>query len=551
MENILSVIPLGGVEEIGLNMTVLEYGNDIIVIDAGLMFPEEDMLGVDFVIPEFSYLLANREKIKGLILTHGHEDHVGALPFLLKEIDVPVYGTPLTLGLVKEKLREHNLEKAQLVSVRPRETVQLGVFSVEFVRVTHSIVDGVGLGIKTPRGLVVHTGDFKLDPTPVDGQLMDFHKFSEYGEQGTLLLLSDSTNAEKGGFTYSEKEVRRAFEDIFLQTTGRIIIATFASNIHRIQQAIDVAVKYGRKVILCGKSIVSNAQIALDLGYLSIPQNTWLRLEDLKKLEDNEVVIITTGSQGEPMSVLSRIATDEHKVIKIKEGDTVVLSAKMIPGNERSIGRIINHLFRQGANVVYEKVSEVHVSGHASKEELKLMLNLVRPKYFMPVHGEYRHLVYHSLLAKKLEIPKENIFILKDGEVLEITDNGASRSGMVNSGRIYIDGKGIGDVEEMVLRDRMRLAHDGIVLILLGIEKLTGNIVSGPDIISRGFVFEDASQEVMNNVRGLLADTIKEFDSNLISDSALLKARLRNTLKKYLRNTMDRRPMIMPIIFEV
>ena len=551
MENILSVIPLGGVEEIGLNMTVLEYGNDIIVIDAGLMFPEEDMLGVDFVIPDFSYLLANREKIKGLILTHGHEDHVGALPFLLKEIDVPVYGTPLTLGLVKEKLREHNLEKAQLVSVRPRETVQLGVFSVEFVRVTHSIVDGVGLGIKTPRGLVVHTGDFKLDPTPVDGQLMDFHKFSEYGEQGTLLLLSDSTNAEKGGFTYSEKEVRRAFEDIFSQTTGRIIIATFASNIHRIQQAIDVAVKYGRKIILCGKSIVSNAQIALDLGYLSMPQNTWLRLEDLKKLEDNEVVIITTGSQGEPMSVLSRIATDEHKVIKIKEGDTVVLSAKMIPGNERSIGRIINHLFRQGANVVYEKVSEVHVSGHASKEELKLMLNLVRPKYFMPVHGEYRHLVYHSLLAKKLEIPKENIFIMKDGEVLEITDNGASRSGMVSSGRIYIDGKGIGDVEEMVLRDRMRLAHDGIVLILLGIEKLTGNIVSGPDIISRGFVFEDASQEVMNNVRGLLADTIKEFDSVLISDTALLKARLRNILKKYLRNTMDRRPMIMPIIFEV
>lgn len=551
MENILSVIPLGGVEEIGLNMTVLEYGNDIIVIDAGLMFPEEDMLGVDFVIPVFSYLLANREKIKGIILTHGHEDHTGALPFLLKEIDIPVYGTPLTLGLVKEKLREHNLEKAQLVSVRPRETVQLGVFSVEFVRVTHSIVDGVGLGIKTPRGLVVHTGDFKLDPTPVDGQLMDFHKFSEYGEQGTLLLLSDSTNAEKGGFTYSEKEVRRAFEDIFSQTTGRIIIATFASNIHRIQQAIDVAVKYGRKIILCGKSIVSNAQIALDLGYLSIPQNTWLRLEDLKKLEDNEVVIITTGSQGEPMSVMSRIATDEHKVIKIKEGDTVVLSAKMIPGNERSIGRIINHLFRQGANVVYEKVSEVHVSGHASKEELKLMLNLVRPKYFMPVHGEYRHLVYHSLLAKKLEIPKENIFIMKNGEVLEITDNGASRNGMVNSGRIYIDGKGIGDVEEMVLRDRMRLAHDGIVLILLGIEKLTGNIVSGPDIISRGFVFEDASQEVMNNVRGLLADTIKGLDRDLISDSALLKARLRNILKKYLRNTMDRRPMIMPIIFEV
>ena len=504
MENTLSVIPLGGVEEIGLNMTVFEYNADIVVVDAGLMFPEEDMLGVDFVIPDFSYLLDNREKIRGVILTHGHEDHTGALPFLLKEINVPVYGTPLTLGLVKEKLREHNLENVELISVKPREVINLGVFSVEFIRVTHSIVDGVGLGITTPVGLVVHTGDFKLDPTPVDGQLMDFHKFSEYGERGTLLLLSDSTNAEKGGFTFSEKEVRRVFEDIFSNTQGRIIIATFASNIHRIQQAIDVAVKYGRRIILCGKSIVSNAQIALDLGYLRIPQNMWLRLEDLNNLKDHEVVIITTGSQGEPMSVLSRIAIDEHKHIKIKDGDTVILSAKMIPGNERSIGKIINHLFRRGANVIYEKVSEVHVSGHASKEELKLMLNMVRPKYFMPVHGEYRHLVYHSMLAKKLDIPKENIFILRNGTILEISDEGASENGRVNSGRIFIDGKGIGDVEEMVLRDRLRLAHGGIVLILLGIEKLTGNIISGPEIISRGFVFEDASQEVINSVKELL-----------------------------------------------
>lgn len=551
MENILSVIPLGGVEEIGLNMTVLEYNNDIVVIDAGLMFPEEDMLGVDFVIPDFSYLLDNREKLRGIILTHGHEDHTGALPFLLKEINAPVYGTPLTLGLVKEKLREHNLEHAELISVKPRDVINIGAFSIEFIRVTHSIVDGVGLGITTPLGLVVHTGDFKLDPTPVDGQLMDFHKFSEYGERGTLLLLSDSTNAEKGGYTFSEKEVRRVFEDIFSNTQGRIIIATFASNIHRIQQAIDVAVKYGRKVILCGKSIVSNTQIALDLGYLKIPQNTWLNLEDLKKLQDDKVVIITTGSQGEPMSVLSRIAIDEHKHIKIKDGDTVILSAKMIPGNERSIGKIINHLFRRGANVIYEKVSEVHVSGHASKEELKLMLNMVRPKYFMPVHGEYRHLVYHSMLAKKLDIPKENIFIFRDGDILEISAEGARKNGRVNSGRIFIDGKGMGDVEEMVLRDRLRLAHDGIVLILLGIEKLTGNIVSGPDIISRGFVFEDASQEVINNVKELLVNTIKGLDKELISDSSLLKAKLRTILKKYLRDTMDRRPMIMPIIFEV
>jgi ribonuclease J len=551
VENTLSVIPLGGVEEIGLNMTVFEYGNEIIVVDAGLMFPEEDTLGIDFVIPDLSYLVNNREKVKAVIITHGHEDHTGALPFLLKELKVPVYGTPLTLGLVREKLREHNLEDAELIPVIPRDIVNIGAFSIEFIRVTHSIVDGVGLGITTPVGLVVHTGDFKLDPTPVDGHLMDFHRFSEYGERGTLLLLSDSTNAEKGGFTFSEKEVRRAFEDIFSNTQGRIIIATFASNIHRIQQAIDVAIKYGRKVILSGKSIVSNAEIALNLGYLKMPLDTWLKLEDLKKLQDHEVVIITTGSQGEPMSVLSRIAIDEHKHIKIKEGDTVILSAKMIPGNERSIGKIINHLFRRGANVIYEKVSEVHVSGHASKEELKLMLNLVKPKYFMPVHGEYRHLVYHSMLAKKLEIPAENIFIMKDGDVLEITDQGARKNGNINSGRIFIDGKGVGDVEEMVLRDRLRLAHDGIVLILLAIEKLTGNIASGPEIISRGFVFEDASQEIINNVRDLLANTIKGLEPEYIADSSLLKAKLRSTLKKYLRDTMNRRPMIIPIIIEV
>lgn len=551
MNNSLSIIPLGGVEEIGLNSTVFEYSDDMIIVDAGLMFPEEDMLGVDFVIPDYSYVLENREKIRGIIITHGHEDHTGALPFLLKEIDVPVYGTPLTIGLIREKLREHHLEQRRLVAVRPRDVIQLGVFSVEFVRVTHSIVDGVGLCINTPLGRVVHTGDFKLDPTPVDGQLMDFHRFSEYGEKGTLLLLSDSTNAEKGGFTFSEKEVRRAFEDIFAKVSGRIIISTFASNIHRIQQAIDVAVMYGKKVILCGKSIVSNSQIALDLGYLRIPANTWLKLEDLNKLHDDEVVIITTGSQGEPMSVLSRIAIGEHKTIQIKEGDTVILSAKIIPGNERSIGKIINHLFRRGANVIYEKVSEIHVSGHASKEELKLMLNMVRPRYFMPVHGEYRHLRYHAMLAEKTVVPKENIFIQENGEILEISENGASKNGRVNSGRVFIDGKGMGDVEDMVLRDRRRLAHDGIVLVHIAIEKLTGTIVSGPDIISRGFVFEDASPDVMNDVRELVLATLGQMDKEMITDSSLLQAKLRSTLKKYLRNTMERRPMIMPIIVEV
>ncbi|MEW5744625.1 MAG: ribonuclease J [Nitrospirota bacterium] len=551
MNGSLLVIPLGGVEEIGLNMTVFQYGDDMIVVDAGLMFPEEDMLGVDFVIPDFSYVLDNREKVRGIVLTHGHEDHTGALPFLLRELQVPVYGTPLTLALVREKLREYHLDEVVLTPVRPRDTVTLGSFSVEFIRVTHSIVDGVGLGITTPVGAVIHTGDFKLDPTPVDGELMDFHKFTEYGEKGTLLMLSDSTNAEKGGFTFSEKEVRRAFEDIFAKARGRIIIATFASNIHRIQQAIDVAVQHGKRVIMCGRSIVSNSQIALDLGYLTMPKNTWVRLENLKDLADEEVVIITTGSQGEPMSVLSRIATDEHKHIKVKEGDTVILSAKMIPGNERSIGKIINHLMARGAEVIYEKVSEIHVSGHASKEELKLMMNLVRPRYFVPIHGEFRHRKYHAKLAEKSGIPHDHIFLLENGTVLEITEEGARRNGKVNAGRIFIDGKGVGGVEDIVLRDRRMLAHDGIVIILVGIEKSTKRIVSGPEIISRGFIFEDASPEIITEVRGLMDATLSELQEDVIADTALVQAKLRSTLKKYLRNTMDRRPMIMPIIMEV
>jgi ribonuclease J len=547
----LLVIPLGGVEEIGLNMTVLQYADDLIIVDAGLMFPEEDMLGVDFVIPDISYILENKEKVRGIVLTHGHEDHTGALPFLLKEITVPVYGTPLTLALVREKLNEYEIGGIPLMPVKPRDIITLGSFKIEFIRVTHSIVDGVGLGINTPLGNIIHTGDFKLDPTPVDGELMDFHKFSEYGERGTLLMLSDSTNAEKGGFTFSEKEVRRAFEDIFSKAKGRIIISTFASNIHRIQQAVDVAVQHGRKVIMCGRSIVSNAQIALDLGYLRMPENTWIKLECLKDVPDNEAVIITTGSQGEPMSVLSRIAVDEHKHIKAKEGDTVILSAKMIPGNERSIGRIINHLMRRGADVIYEKVSEIHVSGHASKEELKLMINLIRPKYFMPVHGEYRHLKYHARLAEKSGIPHENIFILENGTVLEIDGSGASKSGKIGSGRVFIDGKGAGGVEDIVLRDRRRLAHDGVVIVLVGIERLTKKIVAGPEIISRGFVFEDASQDIINEVRDLMAATLANLQDDIISDTALIQSKIRSTLKKYLRNTMDRRPMIMPLIMEV
>lgn len=553
----LSIIPLGGVGEIGLNMTVLESGSDIIVIDAGLMFPDSEMLGVDIVIPDFTYLVENKERVRGVVLTHAHEDHIGALPFLLRELKVPIYGTRLTLGFVKDKLREHDLDAAaELVPVKPRDVVELGCFSVEFIRVTHSIVDGVGLGITTPVGRVVHTGDFKIDPTPVDGEVMDLRTFSEYGDKGTLVLMSDSTNASQGGYTFSEKEVRRGLEDIFQRAKGRIVVATFASNIHRVQQIIDVAVMFGRKVILNGKSMIANAQIALDLGYLKIPPDTWHRIEALRTLPDDKIVMITTGSQGEPMSALSRMAANEHKHFQIKKGDTIVLSSKMIPGNERAIARIINHLFKRGAEVFYEKVSEIHVSGHASKEELKLMLSLVKPRYFIPVHGEFRHLVYHAQLAQKVNIPPENIFILENGEVMEFTETTARRAGLVNVGRVYIDGKSLGTavdtgVDTVVLRDRMKLAHDGVVIVILGIEKLSGKVVSGPDIVSRGFVFEDASQELLAEVKDVVMDTLLLMIPEAKGDWSLVSARVRSALKKFINKRLDRRPMILPIIMEI
>lgn len=548
----LLIIPLGGVGEIGMNSTIIQCDNDILVIDAGLMFPDPEMLGVDIVIPDFTYLFENREKVRAVVLTHGHEDHIGALPFLLKELNVPVYGTRLTLGFVQEKLREHGLDQtAELITVRPRESVEIGCFRVEFLRVTHSIVDGVGLGITTPLGRVVHTGDFKIDPTPVDGEVMDLRSFAEYGDRGTLVMLSDSTNAAQGGYTFSEKEVRRGLEDIFQKAKGRIVVATFASNIHRVQQIIDVAVAHNRKVILNGKSMITNAQIALNLGYLKIPPDTWLKIESLKTLKDDEVVLITTGSQGEPLSALTRMAANEHRHFQIKKGDTVILSSKMIPGNERAIARIINHLFKRGADVYYEKVSEIHVSGHASKEELKLLLNLVRPKYFIPVHGEYRHLVYHAQLAKKVNIPEDNIFILEDGEVVEFTQDGARRAGLIQAGRVLIDGKATAGLETVVLRDRMKLAHDGVVIVILAIEKLTGRVVSGPDIISRGFIFEDASQELLSEVKDIVMDTLLVMIPEAKGDWQLVSARVRGALKKFINKRLERRPMILPIIMEV
>ncbi|MBI3393205.1 MAG: ribonuclease J [Nitrospirae bacterium] len=549
----LSAIPLGGLGEIGMNMMAFEFGDSIIVVDCGLMFPEDEMLGVDFAIPDFSYLIENRDRVRAVFLTHGHEDHVGALPYFLREFDVPVFGTPLTLGLVTQRLKEHGLDEiATLVSVQPRQTIEMGPFRVEYIRVTHSIGDGAALGITTPIGRVLHTGDFKIDPTPVDGQLFDAYKFAEYGDRGVLALFSDSTNAEREGFTPSEKVIGQALEEIFSQAPGRIIVSTFSSNIHRVQQCVDVAVRHGRKVFLNGRSMVQNAQIAQEMGYLAIPPDTSLRLEQMKHSAENEIAIITTGSQGEPMSALSRMAMDDHKEIKIRPGDTVVLSAKAIPGNERAISRVINHLLRRGAEVIYENVSEIHVSGHASQEEQKMMINLVRPRHFVPIHGEYRHLYHHAQTARRLDIPAERIHLVENGDVLEFDAEGnAARRGRVTAGRTFIDGKGIGDVGDIVLRDRMRLAHDGIVLILIAIEKQTGRLLSGPDIISRGFVFEDASQELFQEVREVVVGTLDEMGPEAKSEWTMVQARVRNLLKKFILKKMDRKPMILPVIIEI
>ncbi|HZX47805.1 MAG TPA: ribonuclease J, partial [Nitrospirota bacterium] len=520
----LLIIPLGGVGEIGLNMTVFRYGDDIIVVDAGLMFPEEEMLGVDIVIPDFSYLIENREKVRGILITHGHEDHIGAIPYLLRELNVPVYGTPLTIGLISEKLKEHDLnDKTNLISIRPKEVIELGSFSVEGIRITHSIVDGVGFGITTPIGRIVHTGDFKFDQTPVDGQLLDVHRFADYGNMGTLVLLSDSTNSEREGYCLSEREVGVAFNEIFAGAKKRIIVATFASNIHRIQQVIDAAAKYNRRVILNGRSVVNNTRIAEELGYLNYPTDVKATMDDLNELPSDKIVIVTTGSQGEPMSALSRMAMDDHKHIKIEEGDMVLLSSRFIPGNERAIGRVINHLFRRGANVLYEQVSDIHVSGHACREEQKMMLNLVKPKYFIPVHGEYRHLVYHSRLAEGLGIPRENILILENGDVAQFTEDSAKKTGKVDAGRVFVDGKGIGEVGSIVLRDRKHLGMDGIIIVIIGIEKSSGEIITGPEIISRGFIYEGDYPEVIEELRQVVITLLGEMEPELKEEWIIVK----------------------------
>lgn len=549
----LRVISLGGLQEIGKNMTVLEYNNDIIIIDCGLAFPEDDMLGIDLVIPDTTYLQKNIDKVRGIVLTHGHEDHIGALPYVLRDINVPVFGTMLTLGLLENKLREHDLLNAvTLHTVVPGETIKLGQFKVEFIHTNHSIADAVALAITIPLGVIVHTGDFKIDYTPIDGDIMDIHRFAELGKQGVLLLMSDSTNAERKGFTMSERNVGRVFDQIFEETPkNRIMVATFSSNIHRIQQIINSAYTYKRKVAIIGRSMVNAVKTSTELGYLSVPAGVLIDISETKNYTDEQLVIITTGSQGETMSALSRIAVNEHKQVHVKPDDKIIISASSIPGNEKNIFRVINELLKKGANVVYEGMADIHVSGHARQEELKLMLALIKPKYFMPVHGEYMHLVSHKDIAVSMGIEKDNVFIMGIGDVLEITKNEAKVNGTVTSGQVLVDGLGVGDVGNIVLRDRKHLSQDGLMIVVVTMEKETGTVIAGPDIISRGFVYVREAEELMEEAKAVVQEALMKCEEKHITGWSYIKGLIKDTLKNYLWQRTKRSPMILPIITEV
>jgi len=544
----IKIIPLGGLNEIGKNLTVIEYKNDIVVIDCGLKFPDDDMLGIDVVIPDVNYLIKNRERVKGIFLTHGHEDHIGALPYVLKQINVPVYGTKLTLGIVQTKLKEHGLlSSVELKYVKPKDIVKLENVSVEFIRTSHSIADSVAIAIHTPLGVVLHTGDFKIDFTPIDGCVADLTRFAELGKRGVTAMLADSTNVERPGYTMSESTVGESFEKIFFTAKGRIIVATFASNIHRIQQIIEAASRHGRKVAVSGRSMENIMAVAIELGYIKLEKDILINIDAISKYNDDQIVIITTGSQGEPMSALSRMASSDHKKVNISEGDTVIISATPIPGNEKLISKVINQLFKKGAQVIYE----VHVSGHACQEELKLMQILVKPKFFIPVHGEYRHLKQHGELAMKLGLPEKNVYIGENGDVIELTRDSIKKSASVVSGQVFVDGLGVGDVGNIVLRDRKHLSQDGILTVVVTIEKESGTVIAGPDIISRGFVYVRESEDLMEEARILVRDALKQCEENKITEWPTIKANIREVLRVYLYEKTKRRPMILPIIMEV
>jgi len=548
----LRIIPLGGLGEFGNNMMLMEYGDSVIAIDCGLMFPGADLLGIDIVIPDVSYLLEGKKKFHGIVLTHAHEDHMGALPYILRQLHVPTFGTPLTLGLLRNKLREHHLENTtELREITPGVRWELGPFKLEGIRVTHSLLHCLALAIETPVGIVIHTGDFKIDQTPMEGEMFDFQKFAAYGEKGVLLLLSDSTNVEREGHTPSEREVGKNMKELFQGCRGRIFVATFSSNIQRIQQVADLAESFGRKLILSGRSMLKNAQIASDLGCLKLPDTVMTDGERWQDLPRDRLVFLTTGSQGEPLSVLQRIALNDHREIKMERGDTVVLSAKFIPGNEKVITNMINRLFRRGAEVHYEKVSEIHVSGHASQEELKTMINLTRPRYFVPIHGEYRHLVKHTRLAQRVGVSEENCFLLENGDVLELSPHSARRLNSVSTGKVFVDGKGVGDVEGLVIRDRRHLSEDGMVLAIMAIHQQTGELAAGPDIISRGFMRAEDGQEVLEQAKALVLKTLRGANREVRTDPSELQEKVRKSLQRYFFKTLERRPMIVPLIMEM
>ncbi len=549
----LKVISLGGLHEIGKNMTVIEYNQDIIIIDCGLAFPEDDMLGIDMVIPDITYLQKNADKVRGIVLTHGHEDHIGALPYILKELNVPVFGTLLTIGLLDNKLKEHGILDTSIRHVVvPGETIKLGQLKVEFIHTNHSIADAVALAIHTPLGVIIHTGDFKIDYTPIGGEVADLQRFAQLGKEGVLLLLSDSTNASRKGFTMSEKSVGLVFDRIFEETPdNRIMIATFSSNIHRIQQIVDSAVKYNRKVAIIGRSMLNAVKTSIELEYLDIPENTIIDISEIRNYSDNELAIITTGTQGEPMSALSRIASSEHKQVAVKPDDKIIISASSIPGNEKMISKVINELLKRGADVVYEGIADVHVSGHACQEELKLMLALTKPKYFMPVHGEFMHLSSHKELAISMGIPKENIFLMRIGDVLEISKNDAKINGTVPSGQVLIDGLGVGDVGNIVLRDRRHLSEDGLMVVVVTMEKESGDILAGPDIISRGFVYVRESEDLMEGAKKAVTNALYDCDYRSSTGWSYIKNVIKDALKDYVWQETKRSPMILPIIMEV
>ena len=549
----LKIIPLGGLHEIGKNITVFEYENEIIVVDCGLSFPEDDMLGIDLVIPDITYLEKNVDKIKGLIITHGHEDHIGSVPYLLKKINIPIYAPKLAAGLIRNKLEEHKLLRStKLVEVAQGQTIKLGKnFKVEIIRSTHSIPDSVMLAITTPAGTVLHTGDFKVDFTPIDGQIMDFGRIAELGNQGILALMSDSTNSERKGFTMSESSVGEVFDKLFLHCTKRIVVATFASNVHRVQQIVNAAVKYGRKIAVCGRSMINMITTARELGYIKCPENIFIDIDMIKNYTDDQLVIITTGSQGEPMSALTRMAAGDHRKVKITPDDLVIISATPIPGNEKFVSKVIDDLMQIGAEVIYSSLEDIHVSGHACQEEQKLILALTKPKYFIPVHGEYRQLIAHSETAQSMGIDKDNIIMLQNGRVLEINDEGAEFTNTVQNGRILVDGLGVGDVGSIVLRDRQHLSQDGLIVIVLTMDSSTGEVVAGPDVISRGFVYVRESENLMDDVKAVVRKEIKKCEEKGIRDWSTIKSRTRENLRDYIFAKTKRNPMIIPIIMEV